>query len=97
MKNIFKIILFVLLINVAAKAHAASKETNPALASDNTVLNNNDSTNGIKSNIIIFKIIATPEPANNNTNGNLKKAGKVARTSYSHTSIELLLTKNKGI
>ncbi len=41
----------------------------------------NDSTITTKSNIVIFKMI--PAPSYNSNTGSLKKAGKVARTSYS--------------
>lgn len=56
----------------------------------------NDSTiNSLKSNIVIFKMItSSPNPA---ASGSLKKAGRVARTSYSHTSIEGILYKKQGI
>jgi len=53
-----------------------------------------DTTINIKSNIVIFKMIPSPVT---NTSGRLKRAGKVARTSYSpHTSLENIL-KKKGI
>lgn len=46
---------------------------------------NNDTIVCNKSNnIVIFKMITTP-PISNNTNGSLKKAGKVARTSNSRS------------
>lgn len=56
-----------------------------------------DTTINLKSNIVIFKMIPSPV-ANPNTNGSLKKAGKVARTSSPHTSLENILNyKKKGI
>ena len=97
MRNVFKILFLVILFNIAAKANAGNKGVNPGVSSENSINNNNDSAIGIKSNIVIFKIISTPSSSNNNSNGSLKKAGKVARTSYSHSSIENILTKNKGI
>ena len=97
MKNIFKIFLFVILLNIAATAKAG----NNVIVTDITneiETKSNDTVSGIKSNILIFKIISTPAPAPvNNTNGGLKNAGKVARTSYSHSSIESILIKSKGI
>ena len=78
----------------AASAMASDLETNPT----------NDTSAEIKSNnnIAIFKLIPTPIASNNtnssNNSGSLKKAGKVARTSYSHsTSIENIIYKKKGI
>ena len=98
MKNFIKIISFILLVNIAAKAKAGNKLENPIGPSNEIETNTNDSTTGIKSNIIIFQIITPPAPAPaNNQNGSLKNAGKVARTSYSHTSIENILLKTKGI
>ena len=46
---------------------------------------NTDSTTSLKSNIVIFKMM-TGAPATNN--GSLKTAGKVARTSNSHSSVK---------
>lgn len=97
MNNFFKISIFVLLLNIAAKANAANNGTNNNVASENNSITNSDSTTGVKSNIIIFKIIATPSPSSSPSNGSLKKAGKVARTSYSHTSIESILMKGRSI
>ncbi len=96
MKNLIKIVALVLLLNIAAKATAGNKNgSNPAPANENG--SNNDSTVGIKSNIVIFKIISTPPIPINNSNGSLRKAGKMARTSNSHTSINTILNKGKGI
>ena len=96
MKNVFKIFLLVVLLNVAAKATAGNKTiTNPTAVTENG--NTHDSTIGIKSNIVIFKIINTPPPLINNSNESLKKAGKAARTSYSHTSIDTILYTRRGI
>lgn len=96
MKNVLKIFLLVVLLNIAAKATAGNNGIlNPGTPADNG--NNHDSTIGIKSNIIIFQIITTPALPANNSNGSLKKAGKAARTSYSHTSLDSILYKNKGI
>lgn len=71
-----------------------------AYAGDKTgpVPETNDTTINLKSNIVIFKMIPTPTTSPTNSNGSLKKAGKVARTSNSpHTSIEYILYKKKGI
>ena len=97
MRNFIKISLLVFLLNIAAKANASNKVLNPIVGTE-VSSNSNDTSTNIKSNIIIFKIISNPIPSSNtNQSGSLKKAGKVARTSYSHTSIETLLNKNKGI
>lgn len=97
MKNLIKISLFVLLLNIAAKANASVIETTNNAASYNFTVGTTDTSNDVKSNIIIFKIIATPAAPANNTNGDLKKAGKVIRTSHSHTSIENIANKNRGV
>ena len=65
-------------------------ETNPT----------NDTVAEIKNNnIAIFKLIPSPVTSyGSNNSGSLKKAGKVARTSYSHsTSLENIIYKKKGI
>ena len=95
MKNLFKLFFFVILINVTGSLKAADKGTNPATAEGNG--RDNDTTVGIKSNIVIFRMIAAPANSNNNTNGSLKKAGKVARTSNTHSSIDVVLFQKKGI
>ncbi len=95
MKNLLKVFLFVVLLNIAAKATAGNNNgNNHTPATDNGDVH--DSTIGIKSNIVIFKIIATPAPATGSS-GSLRKAGKAARTSNTHTSIDFILDKNKGI
>lgn len=92
MKTIQLLFLALFAIGVAnAKASSMVKcETNPTTDTSSEVKNNN---------VAIFKLI--PAPVNNTTNnnsGSLKKAGKVARTSYSHsTSIENIIYKKKGI
>ncbi len=96
MKNLLKIFILVLFLNVTAKAMAGNKNGNNPLPSNENG-GNSDSTIGIKSNIVIFKIISTPPTPINNSNGSLRKAGKAARTSYSHTSIDTILNQNKGI
>ncbi len=48
---------------------------------------NSDTSLSIKSNIVIFKMITSPQN-NNSITGTLKKAGKVARTSNSTTSLQ---------
>ena len=73
MKNLFKLFFFVILINVTGTLKAANKGTNPASAEGNG--KNNDTTVGIKSNIVIFRMIAAP--ASNSSGGSLRKAGKV--------------------
>jgi len=93
MKNLFKLFFFVILINVTGSLKAAGKGTNPAIAEGNG--KNNDTTVGIKSNIVIFRMIAAP--ASNSSNGSLRKAGKVARTSTTHSSIDAVLFQKKGI
>ena len=86
MKNSGKIILltaFAILVNY-----------HKALAGSVTGILENDTT-GLKSNIVIFKMIAAPTntaPANKS----LKKAGSVARTSYSHASILAKAPFNQG-
>ncbi len=95
MKNFFKVSFFALLFVVTSSASASTKGTNHG---NNPPENNNDSTStNIKSNIVIFKMISTPAVPQENSNGSLKKAGKVARTSYSHTTIEKILYTKKGI
>ena len=78
--------------NVSASSMLVDGETNPI----------NDTSAEVKSNVVIFKLIPTPitnsNNSNNATSGSLKKAGKVARTSYSHSSsIENIIYKKKGI
>ncbi|MGZ4055356.1 MAG: hypothetical protein ACXVPU_04455 [Bacteroidia bacterium] len=79
MKNMYKVILLGLFTITVNFGHAAS---NGGLNKPSP--KNNDSIVGSRSNIVIFKMITTPAPANTN-NGSLKKAGKVARTSTSHS------------
>lgn len=83
--------LFTMGITNAKASSMIPWETNPTTDTSAEVKNN--------SNVAIFKII--PAPASNSTNnnsGSLKKAGKVARTSYSHsTSLENIIYKKKGI
>lgn len=90
--------LFILLFfaiglnNAKASSMLVNHETNPT----------NDTSADVKSNVFIFKLIPTPVTNDNNTgnssSGSLKSAGKVARTSYSHsTSIENIIYKKKGI
>ena len=86
MNKIVKYIVLLLFIFTAGYASAAGVGPKP---------NENDSTINLKSTIVIFKMITTSP--NISSGGNLKKAGRVARTSYSHTSIENILYKKKGI
>lgn len=95
MKNLFKLFFFVILINVTGSLKAANKGTDPSASEGNG--KNNDTTVDIKSNIVIFRMIASPTNNSNNSNGSLKKAGKVARTSNTHSSIETILFQKKGI
>ena len=98
MKNSYLIFTFLLfMIGVAAKATNPNEKTNP---------NSETSTNTseVKSNVVIFKIIPAQSTNENSTStssnnsGSLKKAGKVARTSYCHTqSLENIIYKKKGI
>jgi hypothetical protein len=91
MKNILKILFVVLLtiqyLEAKAGVPAPTKGEEP---------HPTDSITDIKSNIIILKLITTPSNTIN-TNGSLKKAGKVARTSYSHSIIDTLLYQKRGI
>jgi hypothetical protein len=86
-------VIFLLAAGVTSSAKASTMlvehETNPV----------NDTAVEVKSNVVIFKLISTPiASTTSNNSGSLKKAGKVARTSYSHcTSIENIIYKKKGI
>ncbi len=91
MKNTFAQ-LFILFIAcfVHVNAFGVNKgwhtETNPL----------SDSVGDVKNNVVVFKLISTP--TTNSNSGSLKNAGKVARTSYSHsTSLENIIYKKKGI
>ena len=81
MKNSVKICMMILFACCFNNAIAGGIPTNPE---DKTNGNNTDTTNNLKSNIIIFRMITNPSPAS--SNGSLKKAGKVARTSSSHSA-----------
>jgi hypothetical protein len=88
--GVFVIFLFAVCVTTNAKASSmlVEHETNPA----------NDTVVEVKSNVVIFKLISTPIASSTGNSGSLKKAGKVARTSYSHcTSIENIIYKKKGI
>ena len=87
MKHFVKIAFLFLFFTFASKAKAAVPFGNG--------INNNDSTSSLKSNIVIFKMITSPSPTTNS--GTLKGAGKVARTSNSHSSTKSApLTYNEG-
>ena len=95
MKNSYCILTFLLfMVGVTAKATNPNEKTSP----------NQETSTEVKSNVFIFKIIPTQStsenastPSNNNS-GSLKKAGKVARTSYCHSnSLENIIYKKKGI
>lgn len=94
MKTIQLVIILFFAVGISqAKASTGpiEHETNPT----------NDTSAEVKNNVVIFKLIPTPitsNSSNNTSSGSLKKAGKVARTSYSHsTSIENIIYKKKGI
>lgn len=91
MKSIFKI-LFIVLFTIQYLEAKADVPT-PSRGEEPRPT---DSTTDLKSNIIIFKLITTPSNTINN-NGSLKKAGKLARTSYSHSLIDTLLYQKRGI
>lgn len=78
MKNTYKALFLGLFTFVVS--HGFSNTTG---GSNKPTPKNNDSIVNFNSNIVIFKMIATPPPSNSNS-GSLKKAGKVARTSNSH-------------
>lgn len=100
MKYTLKLFLvFILAIAFNTKLSAANKKggTNPEKPTANETTNESDTT--IKNNIVIFRIISpNTTTQNNNNSGNLKKAGKLARTSTSpHTSIDDIIYKKRGI
>ncbi len=91
MKNIVNSFC-ILFLACSFHAKASNLKTTP----DPDTTPTSDSVGDIKSNVIIFKLISTPGATSNS--GSLKKAGKVARTSYSHsTSLENIIYKKKGI
>jgi hypothetical protein len=86
MKHFVKLFFLSLFLITAGHAKAAVHKGNG---------NNSDSTASLKSNILIFKVITSP--ATGTTNGSLKQAGKVARTSNTHSSTKSApLTYNEG-
>jgi hypothetical protein len=94
--GIVVIFLFAVCMTTNAKASSilVKDETNPATETNPT----NDTLADVKSNVVIFKLISTSIASTTSNSGSLKKAGKVARTSYSHcTSIENIIYKKKGI
>lgn len=93
MKSLVKIFFIILFFSFASKARSAENITNPGEKTGG----NNDTTNDLKSNILIFKMINTPPPSNSGKSGGLKKAGKVARTSNSHFTIDTLIFQKKPI
>ncbi len=96
MKNSYFILTFLLfMVGVTAKATNPNEKTNPNAETTSTE---------VQSNVVIFKIIPTQSTSENNStttnnnSGSLKKAGKVARTSYCHSnSIEKFIYKKKVI
>ena len=89
--NVFSKIVFVALFTASAGyVKAAGGETH-------TGNNNADTTVGIKSNIVIFKMITNSIiNSTGNSSGSLKKAGKVARTSNSSSSSKNIVVGNEG-
>ena len=88
----FRLLILLFLFTSAVRANGIEPNSSKT--------NENDSTVNLKSNIVIFKMItASPITNSGTTGGSLKKAGRVARTSYSHSSIENIniLYKKKGI
>lgn len=85
MKNLAKIIflslLFILLNNRKTLAAATNGKGND--------------TTSLKSNIVIFKMIASPITPNPSSKS-LKKAGSVARTSGPHTVVTVKPLPNEG-
>ncbi len=78
MKRISKIIILTGLAIAASQYKAAAA---------GTLTKGDRDTTGLKSNIVIFKIMASPAPATPAQSKSLKKAGSVARTSNNvHTS-----------
>ena len=95
MKNFLKILFVLLLINVVGQMKAANKGSNPGNSTESS--KNSDTTIGNNSNIVIFRMISSTPNIPSHSNGSLKKAGKVARTSGSHASIDTFLFEKKGI
>jgi hypothetical protein len=93
MKHLIKLFFIILFFSLASKARSAESITNPGEKTGG----NNDTTTDLKSNILIFKMINTPSSTNTNKGGGLKKAGKVARTSYEHFTIDTLILQKKPI
>jgi hypothetical protein len=77
MKKYLQISMITLFSLVAAKASATVTGGKSG---------DNDSTTNLKSNIVIFKMMTGTTTSGNN--GSLKKAGKVARTSNSQSSVK---------
>lgn len=72
MKPIFKVLLITIFLTLAAHSKAAA----------NPITNGKDNdTTSLKSNIVLFKMMAAPSPEKSKS---LKKAGSVARTSNNH-------------
>lgn len=81
MKAISKF-LFLFLFAFCANQAQAGNSSGP------TPEGNSDTSVSIKSNIVIFKMITGSQNSNNTATGTLKKAGKMARTSNSATSLK---------
>jgi hypothetical protein len=98
MKKDLKILFSILfLISVSSILAANNKSTDGGNeGSPETIA---DTNLNIKTNIYIFRIINTPAPATppQNKGGSLKKAGKVARTSNYHSSLDTIIYFRKGI
>ena len=81
MKPIFNALLITLFLTVAAHSRAAA----------NPVTNGKDNdTTSLKSNIVLFKMMAAPAPEKSKS---LKKAGSVARTSNNHLHTGITVPK----
>jgi len=82
MNKATKIIIFFLFFVCTSKIYAGNGTgTKPGPGG------NSDTTVSIKSNIVIFKMIPNKTNTTNAVTGTLKKAGKVARTSNSPTTL----------
>jgi len=97
MSKFLKSIFLVLLLVVSTQISAANRKgTNPDKP---TPAETTESDTTVKNNVMIFKIIpTTPATQSTSTSGDLKKAGKLARTSTSpHSSLDEILYKKRGI
>ena len=79
--KILVLFLFVVCISKTQAGNGTGTKPGPGGSSDTTV--------SIKSNIVIFKMIPNQQNTPTAVTGTLKKAGKVARTSNSPTSLKM--------